>query len=97
MLQIKKFTFNMFSENTFVIWDDVTRESAIIDPGCFDESEEDQLINFIDSKNLKISYLINTHCHIDHIFGCRFVKEKFNPVYFAPEKDVSLLKNTFGC
>ena len=83
----------MFSENTFVIWDDVTRESAIIDPGCFDESEEDQLINFIDSKNLKISYLINTHCHIDHIFGCRFVKEKFNPVYFAPEKDVSLLKN----
>lgn len=93
MLQIKKFTFNMFSENTFVIWDDVTRESAIIDPGCFDESEEDQLINFIDSKNLKISYLINTHCHIDHIFGCRFVKEKFNPVYFAPEKDVPLLKN----
>ena len=83
----------MFSENTFVIWDDVTRESAIIDPGCFDESEEDQLINFIDSKNLKISYLINTHCHIDHIFGCRFVKEKFNPVYFAPEKDVPLLKN----
>jgi len=37
--------------------------------------------------------LINTHCHIDHILGCRFIKEKFNPVYYAPEKDIPLLEH----
>ena len=40
-----------------------------------------------------MKYLINTHCHIDHILGCRFVKEKYNPVYLAPELDLPLLKN----
>lgn len=93
MLQLKKFTFNMFAENTFIIWDDATKESAIIDPGCSNKSEEYELEQFILKNNLQVKYLINTHCHIDHILGCEFVKNKFNPIYFAPEKDLPLLKN----
>ena len=91
MIQIKKFTFNLFSENTFVLWDDETKESAIVDPGCSDSSEENELENFITDNNLKVKYLINTHCHIDHILGCEFAKNKFNPTYYAPELDIPLL------
>lgn len=93
MIQIKKFTFNLFSENTFVLWDDATLEGAIIDPGCNDSSEEKILESFISENCLTVKYLINTHCHIDHILGCEFVKLKYNPIYLAPELDIPLLQN----
>lgn len=93
MIKIKKFIFNPFSENTFILWDDKTLEAIIVDPGCFSENEKDALAQFIASNNLIIKYLINTHCHIDHIFGCKFVKEKYNPIYLIPEADLPLLKN----
>ncbi len=93
MIQIQKFIFNLFSENTFVLWDDDSLESAIIDPGCSDSSEEQELESFIINNNLSVKYLINTHCHIDHILGCKFVKHKFNPIYYAPELDLPLLQN----
>jgi glyoxylase-like metal-dependent hydrolase (beta-lactamase superfamily II) len=83
----------MFSENTIIVWDEVTKESAVIDPGTSTSDEETTLSEFVSSKNLKIKYLINTHCHIDHILGCKFIKDKFNPVYFAPEKDLPLLEH----
>ena len=87
------FTFNLFSENTFILWDDESRECAIVDPGCSDQSEEQKLSEFITDNNLSVKYLINTHCHIDHILGCEFVKSKFNPTYYAPELDIPLLQN----
>jgi len=93
LIQIQKFTFNLFSENTYVLWDDVSKDCAIVDPGCSDSSEEVELESLIKEKSLTVKYLINTHCHIDHIFGCEFVKKKFNPIYFAPELDTPLLQN----
>ena len=93
MINIKKFTFNEFSENTYVIWDEKSKEGLIVDPGCSNQQEEIILTNFISQKNLSIKYLINTHCHLDHIMGCKFVKEKFNPVYLIPEKDLPFLEH----
>jgi glyoxylase-like metal-dependent hydrolase (beta-lactamase superfamily II) len=93
MVQVKGFTFNMFAENTFVLWDEETEEAAVIDPGTSTADEQKILTDFILSQSLKINYLINTHCHIDHILGCNFVKKQFNPVYYAPEKDLILLEN----
>ncbi|MDZ7623117.1 MAG: MBL fold metallo-hydrolase [Ignavibacteriaceae bacterium] len=91
MVKVRVFTFNLFSENTIILWDDETKEAAVIDPGTSTLDEEKMLSDFISSENLEIKYLINTHCHIDHILGCKFVKEKYNPVYYAPEKDIPLL------
>lgn len=93
MIKVKVFTFNLFSENTIVLWDDETKESAVIDPGNSTPDEDRLLAEFINTTNLSDKYLINTHCHIDHILGCRFIKEKFNPVYYAPEKDIPLLEH----
>ncbi len=80
-------------ENTFVVWDEKTHEAAVVDPGMSDEVEELEIKSFIEENTLDIKYLINTHCHIDHILGCRFVKEKYNPVYYIPEKDLPLYDN----
>jgi len=93
MIKIETFVFNLFAVNTFVVWDEETKETAIIDPGTSGLAEEELLDDFISKNDLKIKYLINTHCHIDHILGCNFVKEKYNPQFLVPEKDVPLFQN----
>lgn len=76
MLQIQSFVFNPFQENTLILFDE-TKECVVIDPGCADESENRELKNFIDSNKLKVKLLLNTHCHVDHVLGNRFVKETY--------------------
>jgi glyoxylase-like metal-dependent hydrolase (beta-lactamase superfamily II) len=76
MSTVKVFTFNPFYENTYVVYDD-SKECVIIDPGCRERGEEKQLLDFIEKNNLKPVRLLNTHCHIDHIFGNLLVSEKF--------------------
>ena len=93
MMKIHKFTFNPFYENTYLIWDEQTLASAVIDPGMLEEFEEEEIKTFISTNSLKIEYLINTHCHIDHLLGARFIKEEYNPRYLIPEKDIPLFNN----
>ena len=93
MIKIKVFTFNLFAENTIILWEEESRDAAIVDPGNSNPEENNILSEFIISENLNIKYLINTHCHIDHILGCKFVKDKFNPVYYVPENDIPLLEH----
>lgn len=91
MLLLKQFTFNPFFENTYIIYDDHNLEGAIIDPGCYDSDEQNMVDKFIGDNKINLKYLVNTHCHIDHIFGNAFIKEKYNPVFMVPQKDIFLL------
>ncbi len=75
-MHIHAFTFNPFAENTYVLYDD-TGECVIVDPGCYDKDERKQLTDFISSNDLKPVRLINTHCHVDHVFGVPFVCEEY--------------------
>jgi len=77
MLQIKSFTFNPFYENTYVLNDD-TKECIIVDPGCYNRSEEETLLSFITSNQLKPVILVNTHAHIDHVLGNNFVCKTYD-------------------
>lgn len=74
MLTIKQFTFSPIQENTYVIYND-RGWSAIVDPGCYFDKERRDLREFIESNKLAAKYLLNTHCHLDHVFGNRFVHE----------------------
>ena len=76
MVNIKLFPFNPFYENTYVLSDE-TGECVIIDPGCHDSEEEQELKSYIEKKNLRPVKLLNTHCHIDHVFGNPFVSENW--------------------
>ncbi|SMO82542.1 MBL fold metallo-hydrolase [Solitalea koreensis] len=72
MITVESLTFNPYQENTYILHDE-TNECLIIDPGCYNASEQNELVNLIKSKNLKPVLLINTHCHIDHVLGNKFV------------------------
>lgn len=71
-LSVHTLTFNPFQENTYIIIAP-SGECIIIDPGCFDQMERDELVQTINDMGLKPVRLINTHCHIDHILGNAFV------------------------
>ena len=78
MLKLESFIFNPFSENTYVVYDENTLECVIIDAGCANASEENQLFGFIDSHRLKPLIIISTHGHIDHVIGNAAIKKRYN-------------------
>jgi len=94
MIEYTVFEFSPFDENTYLVWEDASREAIIIDPGCHSDDEKRTLRSFIIENKLEIKYIINTHCHIDHIFGNAFVKKNYNCPFLAPEEDVFLLQNS---
>lgn len=73
MLKIKQFTFGPVQENTYVLYDEASREAAIVDPGCMRHSEEDQLRDFIEEQGLEPKLLLCTHQHFDHVWGAAYV------------------------
>jgi hydroxyacylglutathione hydrolase len=91
MLQIQSFVFNPFEENTYVLFDE-TRECVIIDPGCVEKDEQQELADFIQDNQLSVQLLLNTHCHIDHVLGNFFVKEKFKTKLLIPVKEEPVLR-----
>lgn len=92
-MKVSRFVFNMFGVNTYVVWDPESLEAAIIDPGMIDERERNALDGFIESRGLKATQLINTHSHLDHIFGNTYMKEKYGLEFKAHPAD-AFLANT---
>ena len=76
MLQVKSFTFSPIQENTYILYNEQGK-AIIIDPGCYFTAEEEKLKNFIKDTGLEPVQLLNTHCHLDHVFGNRWVNETF--------------------
>jgi glyoxylase-like metal-dependent hydrolase (beta-lactamase superfamily II) len=72
MIKIQPFTFNLFSENTYLVYDE-TKEAVLIDCGCINAKEEAVLSNFISTNRLELKRLLCTHYHIDHIIGNAFI------------------------
>jgi len=85
MITIKRFTFNPFQENTYVLSDE-SKECIIIDAGMDGYREENELLTYISTNGLKPVLQVNTHCHIDHILGNSFVAKTFL-VDLAAHKD----------
>ncbi|MDB5283084.1 MAG: Zn-dependent hydrolase, glyoxylase, partial [Bacteroidota bacterium] len=77
MLKVHKLTFNPFSVNTYIVTDE-SKDCVIIDPGCSNDKERKELTNLIETFDLKPVKLINTHCHIDHFPGNKFVCDTYN-------------------
>jgi glyoxylase-like metal-dependent hydrolase (beta-lactamase superfamily II) len=91
-MTIKTFTFNPFQENTYLLFDE-TKEAILIDAGCITETEKLTLKRFIDENGLTLKRLINTHLHLDHQFGNKFVADTFGLLPEANQQDEFLLAN----
>ena len=90
MLHVKVFAFNPVQENTYILYND-KGNAILIDPGCYFSAEQETLKKFIDENNLKVLQLINTHCHLDHVFGNKWVHKTFGvELHLHPNEEVVL-------
>ncbi|AMR31131.1 MBL fold hydrolase [Mucilaginibacter sp. PAMC 26640] len=89
MATVQAFENNPYQENTYILYDD-TRECVIIDPGMYTSAEQNTVVNFIKDNQLKPVLLLNTHCHVDHVLGNRFVFDQYGlkPKFHKGESDV---------
>jgi hydroxyacylglutathione hydrolase len=91
-MTLRTIVFNPFQENTIVAYDD-TREAVVIDPGCYEPEEKKELDDFISSQKLVVKYLLNTHCHIDHVLGNDYVKDKYKVKLLMHASDEPVLRS----
>lgn len=91
MLSIQTFVFNPFSENTYVVSDE-TGAAVVIDPGCYEAEEQNELDEYITTRGLSIKYLLNTHCHIDHVLGNYYVKKKYQVPLLIHAREENVLR-----
>lgn len=80
----------MFGVNTYIIWNSETKNAAIIDPGMYSPAEQAVLSKFITDNDLNLTQLINTHMHVDHIFGDIYIKDKYGLKICASPLDAFL-------
>ncbi|VXD19310.1 MBL fold metallo-hydrolase [Marinoscillum sp. 108] len=90
-MKIKSFVFNPFYENTYVLWDD-RMEGVIIDPGCYESYEKEELTDFIKKTGILIKAIVNTHCHIDHVLGNYDMKLAFGCPLWLPEGELEIFR-----
>ncbi len=89
MSSVKVLPNNPFQENTYILYDE-TGECAIIDPGMENATEQNAVVNFIKANNLTPVLLLNTHCHIDHVLGNKFIFDQYGlkPRFNKGEQEV---------
>ena len=76
MIQVKSFVCNPYQENTYILFDE-SKQCVIIDPGMYTGQEQNAVLNFIKNEQLNPVLLLNTHCHIDHVLGNKFISDTY--------------------
>ena len=90
MLKLKSFVFSPIQENTYLLYNEFN-DCLIIDPGCYFSEEKDELRGFITQSNLLPRMLLNTHCHLDHVFGNKFVHDTWGLDLHIHQKEKPVL------
>ena len=85
-MEVFRLVFSPIEVNTYILADP-SGDCAIIDCGCYDNAEQEKFERFIDGKNLRPVLLLNTHCHLDHIFGNNFLLERYGLKALASQDD----------
>ncbi len=92
-MSVKYFTIpsGPFEVNTYLVYDNENRERAgfIIDPG----GQETKIDNLIKENDINLQFILNTHCHIDHVAMVNYFKKKYNIPFYANENEQSIIDN----
>ncbi len=91
MISVKVFTFNPVYENTYLLYNE-QNQALIIDPGCYFDEEKQKMDGYIKINRLKPVQLLNTHCHLDHVFGNKWVFDTFKLELFIHPNEEQVLQ-----
>lgn len=87
-MKIDKLVFSPIEVNTYII-DDEKGNCAIIDCGCYTGEEFAELKGYLESRKLKPVLLLNTHMHLDHIFGNGMIFSEYGLLTHATAEEES--------
>jgi hydroxyacylglutathione hydrolase len=90
MFTVKAFVFNPVQENTYLLYNE-QGSGIMIDPGCYFEEERDELLQFMEQNKIHLRLLLNTHCHLDHVFGNQWIHTTFGLLLHIHEKEKQVL------
>jgi len=93
MLHIKELVFNPFQENTYIVYTD-KGSCAIVDPGMLFSDEEQKLVEQIETLKVEPVILLQTHLHLDHVFGTTFVSRQWGLKPLAHQGDEFFIDQT---
>jgi glyoxylase-like metal-dependent hydrolase (beta-lactamase superfamily II) len=91
-MKVKQFVFNHFQTNCYVVWDEATKECAVVDPCAESSYEDERLVRFVEENGLKVVRIMLTHAHVDHIAGLREACERYKLPVTLHRDGVKLLK-----
>ena len=75
--------------NCYIVQDEETKETMVIDPG----GEPEKIIQMLDILDANLKYIYLTHCHADHIGALKELKEAKGGTILIHRKDVEGLYN----
>ena len=67
---------------SYLIIDETNLNACVVDP-----SEARPIIDFVESNNINLRYILNTHHHFDHIGGNEYLKKRFGSIVVGFKKD----------
>ena len=94
-MNIKTFVCNSFQENCYIISNN-SNEGIIIDPGFCSFELQNLIKQYIISKSITLKYLLNTHLHLDHILGNKFIQDNYAIKALGNEKDFFLVDQSLA-
>ena len=76
MINATMMTVNLFGENVYILWDEMTREAVVVDPGMMRDAEREMITNFIEGQQLNVKHILLTHLHLDHVTSARWLADQ---------------------
>lgn len=76
--------------NCYIVWDEHTKNAAVIDPG----DDGAYLADCLKKNGLTLQYILLTHGHFDHIGGVKEVKEAYGAKVVIGREDAEMLSSS---
>ncbi len=87
-MKVIQLCVGMVGTNCYIVYDEASREAAVIDPG----DNAPSILGAIADERLTVRYVLLTHAHFDHILAAHEVLAATGAKYVVPEGDLWLLK-----
>ncbi len=102
-LRLKSFYDTNTNTFTYVVYNDVEKDAIIIDPvldydphaSVISYKSVDRLIHFIEGENLKVTTVLETHAHADHLSSAVVIRDRISEVKIGIGENIKMIQKTF--
>lgn len=88
-MKVERLVVGPLEVNCYIAWEEESMEGIVIDPGA----EGEKIKELIEGLGVRITGVVDTHCHVDHIGANADIKETYQVPLYIPEKDIPLFRS----